>query len=38
LTKKGFVFLNPPMQSRKVKTAFFKVPEDITIELLQVLG
>ena len=38
LTKKGFVFLNPPMQSRNVKTAFFKGPEDITIELLQVLG
>lgn len=38
LTKKGFIFLNPPMQSGNVKKAFLKGPEDITIELLQVLA
>jgi len=38
LTKQGIVFINPPTQSGKVKTAFFKGPEDITIELLQVLA
>ena len=36
--EKTFVFFNPPMQSGKSKTAFFKGPESITIELLQVMA
>lgn len=37
LTKQGIALINPPTQSGSVKTAFFRGPEDITIELLQVL-
>ena len=37
LTQRGFTFLVPPREIPDLKIAFFKGPEDITIELLQPL-
>ena len=35
LTKRGFSFITPPKDIPKLRVAFFKGPEDITIELVQ---
>ena len=37
LTAQGFTFLVPPREIPDLKIAFFKGPEDITIELVQPL-
>ncbi len=37
LTAQGFTFLVPPKEITDLKIAFFKGPEDITIELVQPL-
>jgi len=37
LTQRGFTFLVPPQEIADLKIAFFKGPEDITIELVQPL-
>lgn len=37
LTAQGFSFLVPPREVPKLKIAFFKGPEDITIELVEPL-
>jgi catechol 2,3-dioxygenase-like lactoylglutathione lyase family enzyme len=37
LTQQGFSFLVPPKEISNLKIAFFKGPEDITIELVQPL-
>jgi catechol 2,3-dioxygenase-like lactoylglutathione lyase family enzyme len=37
LTAKGFTFLVPPTEIPNLKIAFFKAPEDITIELIETL-
>ena len=35
ITRKGFSFITPPKDIPNLRIAFFKGPEDITIELLQ---
>jgi len=35
LTKRGFLFFTPPKDIPNLRIAFFKGPEDITIELVQ---
>jgi catechol 2,3-dioxygenase-like lactoylglutathione lyase family enzyme len=38
LQSKGYTFITPPTESGKMKIAFFKGPDNITIELLQAAG
>ncbi|UCF92211.1 MAG: VOC family protein [Desulfobacterales bacterium] len=38
LTRRGFAFSVAPREFRDLKIAFFKGPEDITIELLQTMN
>ncbi|HUT72709.1 MAG TPA: VOC family protein [Desulfatiglandales bacterium] len=38
LTKRGFLFFTPPKDIPNLRIAFFKGPEDITIELVQPRG
>jgi catechol 2,3-dioxygenase-like lactoylglutathione lyase family enzyme len=38
LTQRGYTFFTPPTDVPNLRIAFFKGPEDITIELVQQLG
>ena len=38
LTDKGYLFTTPPKDLGEVRVAFFKGPDNITIELIQPLG
>ena len=38
LTERGFLFFTPPEDIQNLRIAFFKGPEDITIELVQPRG
>ncbi len=38
LTQRGYTFFIPPKDTANARIAFFKGPEDITIELVQKLG
>ncbi len=38
LTQRGYLFFMPPKDIPNLRIAFFRGPEDITIELVQMLG
>lgn len=38
LSDRGFSFISPPKEMGEVKFAFFKGPDNITVELIQQLG